>query len=650
MKTAQERYKKLDEILGEGSYKTVTKAVDEEEGKDVAYNEMKISVFEDETKTNTLFSKEITMLKSMDHPYIIKILDYWTTDKNFVFITELMTGGTLRDYITKFGPLNRRLIKKWGRQILEGLKYLHTQDPVIIHRDIKNENIFVNSSTGEIKIGDLGIAREKKHKRYTIVGTPSFMAHEMFDGEGYCEKVDIYAFGLCLVEMSTGQPLSGKVMSGPVRGVEDKCLRSLIMCCLMPSGRRYSAEECLGHHFFSNDEECEEDCVLKESRMIMPLCESVPGMELSVIYHEGAAITFQVLVLKTLKFIKFDYNCETDSVKKVAGELIAEKILDETSIELFVELLDKGIKKLKNGKETGNKNMYINTPPVAFEEGDKIKFGEKTLEVMKEIEEEMQLIKQRNEIKAETDKMKLAEAKSAETIESIDFVETEETTITNLTTNSEVIRTTNSAKTSDLNKIIETVSISQTKSFGEENCDIGLNMSEGYEAYRTKYQTNCNITQFAYDTAAMTGRSEETAKCWIKSLKDDGITSVFDLKLLVYEDWEKLSLTVFSARAMQNMIYGVDNIPGKERQLPMLSKIKEYDNKMSIKEFLTDVCKLIGRFEDLSVWENKLMAQDIRTVGELKSLHQDDWNRLGLSVFAYRILKNIIFRKGRIIL
>lgn len=42
------------------------------------------------------------------------------------------------------------------------------------------------------------------------------------------------------------------------------------------------------------------------------------------------------------------------------------------------------------------------------------------------------------------------------------------------------------------------------------------------------------------------------------------------------------------------------------------------------------------------------MAQDIRTVAELKSLHQDDWNRLGLSVFAYRILKNMIFRKGRI--
>lgn len=613
MRTAQERYKKLDVILGEGSYKIVTKAVDEEEGKDVAYNEVKLCVYEEETKTKTSFSKEIALLKNMNHPYIIKILDYWFTDDNFVFITELMTGGTLRDYITKFGPLNKRLIKKWGRQILEGLKYLHTQEPVIIHRDIKNENIFVNSSTGEIKIGDLGIAREKKQKRYTIVGTPNFMAREIFEGEGYSEKVDIYALGICLIEMATGQYPCGEMMPGPVCGVEDKCLRSLIMCCLMPSKRRYSAEECLEHHFFQNEEECEEDCVLKECGMMMPLCESVTGMEISVVSQEGTAITFQVLVLKTLKFIKFDYNCETDSVEKVAGELIAEKILDETSIELFVKLLDKGIKKVLNGRETEKNSLYTNSPTVMLQSAGKIEFGEKTLEVMKDIEEEMQMMKQKNG-------GKLYESKMGETVESSEFVEISEPLTTSI------------------------------KSITEENYENGSGLLEGYEAYKTKYLINCSISQFAYDTAVMTGRSEETAKSWIKSLKEDGITSVFDLKLLVYEDWEKLSLTVFSARAMQNMIYGADNIPAKERQLPMSSEIKEYDNKMIIKDFLSDVCGLIGRPEDSFVWENKLMAQDIRNVGELKSLHQDDWNRIGLSVFAYRILKNVIFRKGRIIL
>ena len=162
--TKSNRYKKLKIPLGEGSYKTVTKAIDEEEGKEVAYNEVKIRQYVLESGSNTCFSKEIALLKNIDHPYIIKIFDYWFTDVDFVFITELMTGGTLRDCIVKNGPLNCKLIRKWGKQILEGLKYLHNMNPPIIHRDIKNENIFVNSSQGEIKIGDLGIAKEKKHK------------------------------------------------------------------------------------------------------------------------------------------------------------------------------------------------------------------------------------------------------------------------------------------------------------------------------------------------------------------------------------------------------------------------------------------------------------------------------------------------------
>ncbi|ELA42224.1 WNK protein kinase [Vittaforma corneae ATCC 50505] len=176
------RYKKTKCILGEGSYKTVTKAIDEEEGKEVAYNEVKMKYCEDENQNVSSFSKEIALLKSVDHPNIIKIVDYWFSDDNFIFITEFMTGGSLKEYLQKHGPLSTKLIRKWGKQILEGLKYLHMLDPPIIHRDIKNDNIFVNTAIGEVKIGDLGLARERRHKRYTIVGTPHFMAREMFEG------------------------------------------------------------------------------------------------------------------------------------------------------------------------------------------------------------------------------------------------------------------------------------------------------------------------------------------------------------------------------------------------------------------------------------------------------------------------------------
>ena len=359
MKTAAARYKKLNEVLGEGSYKTVTKAIDEEEGKEVAYNEVRIKRYEEETQTTSSFSKEIALLKNIDHPYIIKIIDYWFTDEDFIFITELMTGGTLKDYISKVGPLTSKLIKKWGRQILEGLKYLHTLDPPIIHRDIKNENIFVNSSQGEIKIGDLGIAKERKHKRYTVVGTPNFMAREMFEGEGYSEKVDVYALGMTLIEMATGRAPysefsdSSDIYRNVLRGmlptslysIEDGCLRSLITACLMPCSMRYSASQCLEHHFFASENACPGNCCPKNGIAIFPISENANGMELTLLSCDSNIITFQILLTDTSRFIKFDYDLRKDTLQKIASELIAESIISSSSLDAFIELLDRGIKR-----------------------------------------------------------------------------------------------------------------------------------------------------------------------------------------------------------------------------------------------------------------------------------------------------------------
>ncbi|EGR30039.1 protein kinase domain protein [Ichthyophthirius multifiliis] len=97
-----------------------------------------------------------------------------------------------------------KIIKSWCKQILTGLNYLHQQEPhPIIHRDIKCENIFINTSNNQIRIGDLGLALTLKTD-YTgsILGTPEFMAPEIYE-EKYGTPVDIYAFGMCLLEMAT---------------------------------------------------------------------------------------------------------------------------------------------------------------------------------------------------------------------------------------------------------------------------------------------------------------------------------------------------------------------------------------------------------------------------------------------------------------
>lgn len=729
----QTRYKKTKCILGEGSYKTVTKAIDEEEGKEVAYNEVKIKSYEDETQSVSLFSKEIAILKTVDHPNILKILDYWFNEDDFIFITEFMTGGSLKDYIQKNGPLSSKLIKKWGKQVLEGLRYLHSLDPPIIHRDIKNDNVFVNTAVGDVKIGDLGLAKEKKYKRYTIVGTPNFMAREMFEGGGYTEKIDVYAFGMCLVEMATGKTpyiefkdttdIYKSVLQGilpkALHMIEDPCLKSLIINCIVPVESRYTASQCLDHHFFHPEIVCTGDCIPKECVAVYPL-QSCDSMELSVISIVGGTVTFQILLSESMKFIKFEYKLSEDTVEKVCDELMAEKIVDDSLVESFSTLLKLGLEKVQLKIEKGmvrdgmieldsseaikikeedrilsNKThedtIVYATPIENFEDEslESINFGPNTIEEMKLIEESIKIAEAKMEIEKKREEEITQRLKSAlqmkqqtpeialddtlvcnvEMTKSVKFkddvpprtVQSEigsETIYSQLPnekwTEHERLQEIRKQQENEKLKLqeneVEQLKSPQNTAKTAEHHSNETDLNDEYEPYKTKYKNNYPISQYTLDTATVTGRTEETAKSWLRELRDEDIETVFDLKLMVYEDWEKLPLTVFSSRAMQNMLYGVDGVPLKEKQLPHNAKLKEYDNKMSIKDFLEDICGIIDRKELVSSWEDRLLAQDIQTVGELKSLHHDDWNRLGLTAFAYRILKNSIYRKGKIVI
>lgn len=73
-------------------------------------------------------------------------------------------------YLRKLPTPSLKIIKRWARQILKGLQYLHAHAPPIIHRDIKCDNIFINGSSGEVKIGDMGTAKMKFGKKYTVIG------------------------------------------------------------------------------------------------------------------------------------------------------------------------------------------------------------------------------------------------------------------------------------------------------------------------------------------------------------------------------------------------------------------------------------------------------------------------------------------------
>ncbi|KAJ6855997.1 hypothetical protein NC651_040573 [Populus alba x Populus x berolinensis] len=265
------RYGRFEEVLGRGAMKTVYKAIDEFLGIEVAWNQAKLSrVLCSPDDLQRLYS-EVHLLKILNHDSIIKFYASWidVRGKTFNFITEMFTSGTLRQYRQKYTRVNIRAIKKWARQILEGIEYLHGHDPPVIHRDLKCDNIFVNGHLGQVKIGDLGLAAilRGSQSAHSVIGTPEFMAPELYE-ENYNELVDVYSFGMCVLEMLTAEyPYSEctnpaqiykKVTLGKLPAVfyriQDLEAQRFIGKCLETASKRLPAKELLLDPFLASDE------------------------------------------------------------------------------------------------------------------------------------------------------------------------------------------------------------------------------------------------------------------------------------------------------------------------------------------------------------------------------------------------------------
>uniref|UniRef100_A0AAQ4NS60 non-specific serine/threonine protein kinase n=1 Tax=Gasterosteus aculeatus aculeatus TaxID=481459 RepID=A0AAQ4NS60_GASAC len=264
------RFLKFDIEIGRGSFKTVYKGLDTETTVEVAWCELqdrKLSKTERQR-----FKEEAGMLKGLQHPNIVRFYDSWEGPskgrKCIVLVTELMTSGTLKTYLKRFKVMKIKVLRSWCRQILKGLHFLHTRAPPIIHRDLKCDNIFITGPTGSVKIGDLGLATLKRASfAKSVIGTPEFMAPEMYE-EKYDESVDVYAFGMCMLEMATSEyPYSEcqnaaqiyrRVTSGVKPGSFDKVaipeVKEIIEGCIRQNkDERYSIKDLLNHAFFQED-------------------------------------------------------------------------------------------------------------------------------------------------------------------------------------------------------------------------------------------------------------------------------------------------------------------------------------------------------------------------------------------------------------
>ncbi|KAI5191757.1 hypothetical protein NEMIN01_1648 [Nematocida minor] len=169
--------------------------------------------------------------------------------------------------------------------------------------------------------------------------------------------------------------------------------------------------------------------------------------------------------------------------------------------------------------------------------------------------------------------------------------------------------------------------------------------SEDSSDYSMKeFKDSQQISEFVFEVAACVKRAKGTAEGWIVLLRKQDIKTVGDLRMLTEEDWEMLKLPVFASRAMKNILYGESYTPYKEKMLGIDEEMKEYLNESTVEDLLLETAQKHGRPELFSVWLQKVKCQDIRTVGELKLLREEDWEQLGLSVFSYRAIRNAMFR------
>ncbi|KAL9653006.1 hypothetical protein ABK040_015521 [Willaertia magna] len=337
------------ELLGSGAFKTVFRAYDTEEGTEVAWNQVKLAGVGNAQKKK--IHQEIVILDSVKHESIMEIYDHWETEDGdfLVFITELMSSGTLKDFLRKSKKVRLRNIKKWCRQLLEGLDYLHSHDPPIIHRDLKCENIFMNGSRGEVKIGDLGLSICMKDKKFasSVIGTPEYMAPELYE-ECYNEKVDIYAFGLCVLEMVTGDyPYSEcenvaqvykKVTNGlkpeGIEKIKDTDIKDFINLCICHRDIRPSARQLMYHPFLTNThnndcvlifdhdgEEEEEEQELEDVRVVL-VNES--NANNSTVDQVTLKLYIKIEGTNKYKEIKFPFNLRKDTPRGVSSEMVNE--------------------------------------------------------------------------------------------------------------------------------------------------------------------------------------------------------------------------------------------------------------------------------------------------------------------------------------
>jgi serine/threonine-protein kinase len=201
--------------LGRGAMGMVYEGYDSAIDRTVAIKVIRKNEFTDDEQQEALdrFKREAQAAGKLSHANIVMVYEYGEEEDIAYIAMEYVKGQTLHEIITD-NSLTIKQIRNFMVQLLDGLDYAHTHH--VTHRDIKPANL-VYTNEGQIKIMDFGIARVESSTLTqvgTIMGTPAYMAPELFTGEKVDHRTDLFSAAVILYQLLTGQkPFTGSTMS-----------------------------------------------------------------------------------------------------------------------------------------------------------------------------------------------------------------------------------------------------------------------------------------------------------------------------------------------------------------------------------------------------------------------------------------------------
>ena len=298
-------YKKLN-FLGEGSfaavYRVQNRITDSIRAMKIINKSASCSPEDDKEIFN-----EINILRTLDHPNILKIFEFYSNKESYSIVTELCSGGELFQEIVDKGPFNENYSAYVMFQILSAINYCHNMK--IVHRDLKPENILIvdrdKNNFPRIKICDFGTSKmfEKGAIQRKLVGSSYYIAPEVLK-KHYDEKCDLWSCGVILYILLSGRPPFGgendkeimervalgkyDLQSSPFNKVSKSGIDLIQKLLIMDPKKRISAQDAFLHPWFKENKSKELFNQIKDESTLKKLINNLKAYRKDSIIQETA--------------------------------------------------------------------------------------------------------------------------------------------------------------------------------------------------------------------------------------------------------------------------------------------------------------------------------------------------------------------------